>query len=534
MNYELEVSRSQPAAFDTLNGTRPPLVAGSGTSTLLSAPRTIPFSAWNKGEEDVAFTLETWHLPLTNTGELIVMGHITEGLFWDGDEYILRVIYTDDTMIESRWRPVEVKARHLVVTYDVGSFTVFADAVPVITLEAIRDKPFKSVSPITLNNGTGTGQYDSAALYYRALPYSEILAHFTWGRAVAPARDIAAANGGTTWTLSSVDENKYDTIIYDESSWNLGNAQGVSYFKDIVAESEAGGTWQVALPVNTRDAAVLGGIALSYAGQGITMSYSTDGVAWTVTPNRSVIMQDAVADGSMLFLQFVLADGDAWLNSVTVDILANREMPAHSGQRVLSFRSAHMDSDLANQLEYQSGWGANLAPSAGSGLFVAPDGATTGAVELWFKRRSNSASWAGIVDTQTNAGVGGPYLGYNGSALEFGSGLVYVNGVSVTTGTQLEANVWHHIVFSFFTPSDLTITVGSNRGRAGTSAADGSIGHVALYPGAISAAQAASLYQQNMGASILRVDDTSQITLSEEVGGPKFFANSWSYVSGGI
>lgn len=535
MNYEMEISQHRPASFLTLNGGVPPLVAGSGTATRLTSNVDFVTTIFNVGTESIPFSLEVWFLPLTNTGELVVIGHTTEGVLWDGTKFILRVKQGDGTaIIESNWTPLQVKAFHVVMVYTPGRASLYIDGEMVTSIELPTANFFATNQPARIHGGTGTGIYDSFAVYYRALTTFEIQQHYLWGNVVPDARSIATAKGASTWSLSYEDVDIFKKFEFTSNDFSQGYIDNVGVENDLlVTGSDAVGVWRQSISLSALDSATTPGIHVTYEGQGVTFAYSLDGITWVNTPNKTTILEDATLNDAMLYFQITLANASSWLKILRLDALASRKMNPLNGNRTLSFKSTAMDQTPGNQLDYQADWGADLGTNGF--LTYNIDGndnpVLVGSTEIWVKINTIPSNFT-LLDGQLANGTGTAWLDVSTTgAISPGQGQVYVNGVVRTSGYVLTLNTWHHIVLVENTANNFAGFVG--RSRSGGQSGDVTIGHLAAHPQRLSASQITQLYNLNVGAPALRVDDTSSVTMTESSPAASIYAYSWSYVSGG-
>lgn len=526
MNYELEISQSKPYSFTPLNGDRPSLVAGAGNSTALSStPTTITFPLFQGGTEKSPFSIEVWFLPVSHNGlgEISVIGHGTEGVLWNGKEFILRVKQKAGAVFEQRWAPTNVGVFHIVQTWDTSKMTLFVNGQRQLEMDIPITDTFLSTTNISLHSLSGgavaSAMYDSAALYARTLTGQEIADHYSWGRSVLNSYEIAAHKGATTWTLTYNDVPVSNHVVFN---WNNFLIEGLSNLDGrLTPDTSAGGTWTGSTFLSGATSA---GIHLTYVGQGVTMSYSTDGTAWTVTPNKTTILEDVALVDATLFVKLQLADSNSWVDSLVADVLESRVMQPFSLVRPLSFKGAAFDQTPNNQLDFQMDWGARIRN--GGYLEVQPDTQTpavnTGTIELWAKVEGTAGFLVG--NTGTN------YVSITGGTYTFNGIVAYRNGALVPNGSYV-ANEFAHWVFVLTTPNNSPIRIGNNLG--GTGALDVTVGHLAVYPQTMTAAGAASLYSFNVGAPALRIDDSSGVSVTEDAPATAIFAYSWSYVSGG-
>lgn len=526
MNYELEISQSNPALFDSLNGTVPPLVAGSGSASLLSARTTSTFWGFVAGKENIPFTLEVWYLPVTfiGTGEVVVIGHADEGLIYNGSQFILRVRLTDE-ILEQTWTPQEIKASHYAIVYDGSGFTLYVDGTDVVSLEIPAFSTFASSDTnIGLNNPvnvTASGIYDSLALYYRALPAEEIGLHYTWGRDVMASNAISTAKGGSAYALSFDQVDTLQTITFDSNNWGDWGAADMLSTDPLQAPAE-GAVWEGAIPIGSIMESTPG-IYVSWVGDGATVEYSLDRDTWTPLVNRSTFLEDASTVDKTIYIRIGFADGEAWMEKLSFILLESRTLLPLNGVRQLTFKSASMDEIPGHQLEYHADGGATIrngyiqvephAPSAEEAV------TTVRTLEFWakiddtigFLFRESASNYVRI-DSPGNFVVGGVTAYRNGVAL---SG-------SVPAG-------WNHYVIVLPTAVNTQIRLGNN--LALNNALSVNIAHLAVYPNSFAADQALSLYNQNIGAPAIQVIDSGSMEISESTPATDIYAYVWSTVT---
>lgn len=519
MNYELEVGRSQPYYFNTLNGGRPPLVSGSGSSTLFTSSSGYSFPFFVNGYESSAFSLEVWWLPVSFSGStpVVIIGHASEGVLWDGSRFILRIMGPNSTPIDATWTPTDIKAFLVVMTYSVSGSQLYIDGTQVASIDTTGiEFTATAGTQIQLNlNGTATGIYDSLALYTRALKAQEIKDHYLWGNEVPDATQIAMIKGANTWSLSYKDVELLDSFTYQSDNFPSGYFENTSLLDgNLAATTSAGGTWKQSVALSSLLTGSSAGVHLTYQGHGVTMDYSTDGTTWTPVENKTTILQDVNLVDIILMVRLTFPDTASWVSSLKIDVLANRIMAPLSGNRMLTFKSAAMDQTPGNQLDYQSDAGANIG--SGGYATIEPDGATSPdnvkIIEFWAK--TSGVAWLfrgnGVSLQVKSAGLVG-----------FSAGLsLKVNNVSVSSDAlNVSFGQWNHYQITLTAASNDALMMGD----------DG----VTMYGLATYSSVVSNSYLSNIGAPSLRVSDTSGITVSENSPTIKIYAKSWSYVSSG-
>lgn len=523
MNYELEVQKSLPSVFNILNGGVPPLVAGTGSASLLTTtPTTVNFNAWITNRELSPFSAEVWYLPVSVSAETVVMGHTGEGVLYDGTNIILRAKYSNSVTVEGRWTPPEVQNWHFVLVYTTLHWILYVNGEEVITLDVPANQTLlNATTTVTLNSGPGTGIYDSLALYYRALTGTDAQAHFALGKTVQSANEIASSNGALTWDLTYDNVDSAHRMEIDLSSgFTQNTAVGDG---ELVALDSTGGTWQTAVALAGFAFGILPGVHLTYIGTGVTLAYSIDGSTWTTTPNKTTILEDATPPG-LLFIRLTLANDVAWVSSLRVDILNSRTVAATTGPRTLAFKGAAFDQTPGLQLDYHTDQGVQLRNGY---VEIQPDTQQTpvniAAIGAWL-RFDGTAGWVmGISGTQSVSLSAGTIVSTGVT--------MYRNGATLASGAAAPVGQWAYYVFVLSTPVNTAIRFGDK--LTGGSALNMSVGHLAAYSTAPTAAQVQDFYNSNVGAPIVRVDDAGSVGMSESVPAVDIYAYAWSIVSGG-
>jgi len=488
MNYELEIRKSNPAVFNNLTGALPPLVAGAGSASLITTPIITPFSAWTNGKERQSFSVEVWHLPTVNG---LVIGHSDEGVFFEDGSYRLRLNFNDATFTEGIWPAPEVKSRHVVITYDSSRFSLYVDGINVISLDVPSLVTFEAASePIT----TGTGIYDSLALYYRVLTPEDISIHYSWGHDAMSFITIASTKGASAFTLAFNDVDVYDAVVFDSTNWNQGLLTNITS-TDPLTTTLTGATWDTMIPLGAFQD-VTPGVYLSWAGRGVVVRYSLDGSAWTAATNRSTILEDVDLTDVVLYIRMEL-EVNGFVDNLKLYLLADRVMQPYSGTRLLTFKSASMDETPGHQLEYQADQGATIH---GGYIQIEPD--LTGAhahsirtIEMWAKSSTPITISAPVQTTYRNGVVSSTFDGQ-----------------------------WAHYVFVLTAATNDPIKIANGQTL--------SVGTLAAYSDPLTASKISTLYSLNIGAAPIQMIDSGTIGVTESSPAFDVYAYTWAIVSG--
>lgn len=518
MNYELEIQRSMPEAFYALNSDRSPLVAGSGSGTFRTASLNLQaFKAFVAGRELVPFTYEIWYLPVAVSTENVVIGHNGEGVLFDGTDFILRVKYEGGTILEQKYTPPEIKSFHVAMVYDLEAFYLYIDGDRVASVTADKTKSYLVASAgSSVAYGASKGTYDSAALYYRPLPGNELKLHYSWAKQLPPSSQIAGSLGGTSYELSYNSIRILQSALFDSTNWSMGQIDNLIDSGTLVG-GVGGGTWSISVPVESIADVTTQGIHLTYAGKGVTMSYSTDATTWTTIANKRTVLEGTSSDGVTLYVKFDLVEG-GYLTSVKIDALESRIVEPNTGQRRIQFQNTSFDQTPGHQLDYHVDQGAEIVTGY---IDVLPDDSAdihnVQSVEVWAKVASNDGWFMAISGSQYVSVVGGSYT--------FAGMTAYRNGALVANGA-FPKDEWAHYVFVLNTAANTTIRFGQK--LATTDLLSMSVGHVATYPQALDAATVAKLYNMNIGAPLVRVNDPAAIAVTEPVPATQIYAYTWS------
>lgn len=519
MNYELELQRSAPVVFNSLTGSAPPLVTGSGTASKRTSVLSTAFSLFNRGFESLEFSLSVWYLPMVVTAPIVVLGHTDEGILFDGSKFTLRLKTQDGQILEQSWTPQELQSFYLVATYSVSAFRMYANGELVAVLDLPANMKFLATGQsVVINNGSQPGIYDSLALYARSLSSEEIAEYFRMGQEVVSSEEISSARGGDSYSLNYSNVEIDLSTVFDATNFQNGLLTNLAVSDNLVAMDSAGGTWMTAIPLGSIVTGPVPGVHLSYIGYGVTLEYSTNGSTWTATPNNRIILEDAASTDLMLYIRLTLAE-TSWVTSLTVDVLRSRVLYPFGGSRQVQFKGASLDTSPSNQLAYQFDRGAAL--SNGS-LTIMPDTddipLNVTAIEAWMKIGDANGRLITVSGTQ--------YVDIASSVVTRSNLTVYINGQLNNGFTGIDLNAWNHYVFVLTTPLNTAINLGSLAN--GTSNLDMSVGSLAVHTSSLSAAQVLSIYQTNVGAAMLRVDDISAIRVTESSPATDIFAYAWS------
>lgn len=517
MNYELEIQKSNPDVFANLNGNRPPLVAGSGNSTYMSASSNIENKAWVSGLENQSFTQEVWYLPVSVTADTVVMGHSNEGVFFDGTKFTLKIKLAGGT-IENTWIPDEIQSWLLTIVYDTKNFFLYVNGDLKITLTIPSGSVYSNSNANTvLNSGPGSGIYDSAAVFYRNLDGSEIRLHHLWGTSIMSSFNISAKKGADAYELTYSSVDVFQSFQFDETNWDRGYLVDVDITSSVRPDSTTG-SWSMVVPIIT-ESTTLSGIHVTAYGTQYTLEYSTDGTSWQMFNNKTTILQDQPI--TPVLIRVNLLTVDSRLSKLIIDVLEDRTIESSRTSRVITFKNAYFDQTPSSQIVYQYDSGATL----NSGYLkvssdTAPNATSVKAIEFWAKIDSASGSLIYFTDSN-NVALSGGSLNVTGCT-------VYRNGELLANNTTNRKEMSHYLVI-LNTAANSEFIIGAN--SALTNNLGMNISSLAIYSRTFTAPEADALYRFNVGSPSYVANDNA-ITVTEPASPFDLYAYTWSIVSG--
>lgn len=519
----------------------PSLVSSTGPAVRVSPanPLVLDFGLMSHGNESQPFTLECWFRAEKVTTLTTIMGHegSDSGITFDGDAIRFTVNYTASGSSEVEYYPVDTtKTMYVVAVHTSGYNRLYIDGVMVgeslLTAEQRQD----SYSPVTndevIVSGYSTDNtsrviIDFPATYAYDLRTDKIVNHYIAGRRTDNYYRVIESYGATYWTL---DDNTTEIVRADSFSsydeWNQGvldNATGAS--DSLIPETDDEGDilpgswkWGYILDLGT----VISSSKIEWDSDGaVVVESSVDNEAtWQTAVNgRGISNITNLTESISLRVRFT---GEGLVRSLKFTTYSDITMPAHDGTRFLQWSGSvspgssafvPIDQSSLGRLETYSGAGLITASNLPNGL----EGMRS--VEMWIK-----------VDPGTNTKYilhGGTFkVWLESSKLRAEGCTVFVNGAYAPTESQFTRGAWQHVVIVFAAATTNAVWVlGSENIDHYMNAL---LGHLAVYPTALTATQIADIYGSYLGFETIQLLDDNNIAITEPAGELKIYSFNWS------
>lgn len=496
------------------------IVANGSLSYLISPQNKFGYTTnvFQRGQEQNAFSLESWFLPSYNTaGNMAILCHngVWDGLWYDGDKIHFTVEFATlgsvDVYYETADHP---DAMHIVGVYTAGKIQLYVDgqvrASADISAAQIADG-FKARANYNLYSGfidwvqsSPSAIQDGVATYADALTDAEVYQHFVYGRAVSTAADVAGTFGGNLFT--GVNRSKFSQRIWT-TDWDQDstftdvqmNADVLAPATDYTTGNSLAGTWTGVFPVAGITPSTLYGVRADWDADGsYTIQASlNDGSTWATITNGQNIPATwnwlpAVGGNVLIKITFTgsIANDPAQFRRLRLTAFDSQYVTGTDTSRVIELNSIGVATNIDSNEPIEANYNAGFNVTTGQ-WFINPD---TGldpkpvrSIEFWVKAQNQSGVTARYI-FDTRAAGGTEYLWASGTNV-FGyvSGQLYVNGQAYGNGVvQMLPGVWYHLVYVF--AADVTTQIVSS------SAGPKNYALITTYPTALTAQNAADMY----------------------------------------
>ncbi len=510
---------NKDATFTGSPRTTRPIVASGISAQLLEPGDSISYPIDNimgVNREARSFTLEAWVKP--TYGDTKIIARDGSGLFIDGLK--LRFSIDMGTVYSVEYKNLWAgEIYHVVAIYDGTGIYLFINGVKVAGLDIDTPAAIEDTSANLSSSTSSSVVLDSVATYSYALPASVIVAHYTTGVNYPSVTDLSRSNGGNSYDFVDNNVGVYAKAVFPETvAWTAGISEGavaplrdelVNLYSELdVAYQTGTWTYQESLEADLVNTIVASRI-LWASSDDITVEKSEDGGdTWTpLTNGGQIVTNKELTSGYAVSIRVTIP---ASVEQISVEYLSvafysSLDVKGSDEDLVATVLNpaATMVADYHRPAaSFNDNSGVVLAGTT-SGLSIPEDDVFGGyfAIEMTVKVDvgANSASVlyvdAASAQPQVNTDASGNWTYANLTAL-------YVDGVSISSGTAVTAGEWHHVL-AVFAESLATVYVGNN--VAGTAGYPMRIGHLATYSDAVSAADASAIYKAWVGSPALTV-----------------------------
>jgi hypothetical protein len=532
-----------------------PIVARGVKGQLLSGSGfTLPITGlMASGAQSKAFAYEFWMRPTSvAAGSMSLFKRTTSGITVSGNTITLSLSMS--TTVTLSWSGFKVgEIYHVIVQYDGTSAAMYVNGSLVGTAEITQtnyDSSFTDTASTLSFSATGgfTSTLDSIAVYNHLLTEPQIAAHYSYGIDYPEAVKISGMSDSHQFRIYGGNATIFGQVYADEDAdWALGTFTGAATYKDDVllnqysdtsSQYEAG-TWLASYSIEAQ-AVTLAGSRITWDANitNLTVEVSTNGGTSfsTATNGSSPIGAASLSSGMDIVIRVTFAAGatQTQVTRLNLTLYTAKDITGTNGD--IPIVVSDPTNAVLSEYDYEpASFNANLGVTLSSStnrLSVATDPAFGGyrAMEFFIKFSTSTAS-----KTVMTSSVGSPpTISTNGTGQWTFTNLtaLYVDGVSISSGTTISAGVWHHVVAVFASAAG-TFYFGNN--AAQNSAYPCQIGYLATYFTVPSAATVLAMYNALVGTSPVRVTDSQTVTVAEQIlagGVPvRAYAYNWS-VSG--
>lgn len=535
---------------------KPVVGSGVGGQLLSGSGFTIPISnLMAQNTQNRSFSYEWWIRPVSiSAGSMSLFKRSTSGITMSGNS--LTVTFNMSTARTITYNRIYVGNNyHCVVIYDGVFVALYVNDELIGTVE-VTPADFSagftdSASTLSFSaTGGYTAVLDSIAIYNQVLHNDTITNDYLAGTTYPDVARMSGFNNSHQYRIADAWATVFDSIYAaDETAWNLGTFTGnatvsddtlVNFYSDTTAQYEAG-TWLMSLPIEAQ-ALTLAGSRITWDANisNLTVDVSTDGgTTWSAATNGSSpigALDLSTARTIVVRITFAAGASQTIVDKINLVLYTSKSIKGTNSdipiviQDSISATLAEFDYEPAS---FNLGLGVNLT-SATNRMDVAADPVFGGYLAMEFLVYIPSSQNSKTVMTATSASP--PTITTNASGQWAFSNItaLYVDGVSIASGTTVSTGQWHHVIAVFASASG-TFYFGNN--AAQNQAYSCRIGYLATWFTAPTAAQVLSVYNAWAGTAPLRVTDSQTVTVAEQVllaGKPvRAYSYNWSVSSGG-
>lgn len=499
----------------------PSLVKGATRSVIVgnAAKAQLVSPVLVQGKEHLPFSLEATFRPLISgpLAEQQVLGRDgnMDGIVVNGTVVSFVTKFLTAPECRASFDVTALQTIHAVGIHTENTNSLYINgelvAETTLTLEQQADRFMPTSGPLVSGTSTSSNllMVNGFGIYEAVLEDYSIQEHYEQLSAGSTAEEIAGNYGGHLLEFSSAQTNPvFESDFSLDEDWQSGGMFGVvSSDNTLYPENEAGltleGHWEIAIPLDA-DTSLYAG-TVSWQGVGVTVQTSRDGSSWTNAENGvnlPTIANGTTSTDQTLFIRVSFAAGlpeyTTFLEQLTFSLYGTSSLPELAGRQVIiSKASIEGDYDIK---DYHADWGLELR----DGTLTIKQG--TGSepmvpktIEVW-ARKSGSAVftdnlYASVSRWRSNGDTGFSYR-------------------------TDEWQVRHYVYDSGFT-GDITFS--------GT----GQIGHVVLYPNALSNEEIKSIYDSYMGAPSVVATNLDVLNIREFPGEVDIYEYDWTIESSG-
>lgn len=359
------------------------------------------------------------------------------------------------------------------------------------------------------SSGPNAFMMNSLSIYEYELDEDAVMTHYANAQDTLGAQDIAIDYGGALLEFAPEGQlAPYFQIEYSsDAEWGLGHRVDCAINDGTLYPAVSGGIsvagyWQTVIPFGVIPANIFAA-NLIWEGTGAEVFTSLDGETWTPTRKGvalSTVPKGTVGQGAFLFVRVAFDGGilndPAFFDNMVFSLYTTGTIPNFSGREVILDKATpESDYDI---IDFHQNWGVEL--ETGSVTIKAPVGdmgVVPKTIEVWGQRTG-----AQFYDNLT------------------GADRSRSNGDTFKAYAVGEWQVRHYVFDAGFS-GDIVFS--------GT----GQIGHVILYPEALSDSVIKEIYTSYTGKPKVEIDVDEVFNIHEFAGAVDIYEYDWSIESSG-
>jgi hypothetical protein len=471
---------------------------------------TVP-SIYQRGKESQPFSLSAViYMPTFGQNRVISKAGQFDGLWVDNGTIKFTTSYLTTGSATASYTPLQNQKFNIVGVHSQTKNSLFVNGELVaevdITPEQQADQYLTSDTDKTFISGLGSVVIigNNLGWFPKALLPQEIEAMYEADRR-RPEGAAAKGLGGEVFEFGPEVRSPYLNVSFDsDEEWLEGQLHQVEpedgvLYGSLIDELTLGGTWQGSISVFEGETAVpINSINFWWTGRNVTVETSLDSTTWTAVTKGVRITnystnQTPTSDSLFIRVNFTAGVSEAWIQDLRIQGYTGNTV-AYSTDRTITYPDASVPyPEPEDPMSLKDDWGVNLAGGTLTiGNTVSADYPQT--VEVWYKR-------SGTLTVSSNLS---------------GAPTKYIGGGLLGSDRTNEWMVQHYV---------------NSAGISGNITLGGSaiIGHVALFPTALTAAQALQVYENYTGQTkIVATSGSSDITsLAESPTAWQLYSHDW-------
>lgn len=502
----------------------PALVKGATNSVVLTNTITAQFntSVYEQGREDAAFSLVASVFPIRGaaTSPQKILSHAAnyDGLTIDGNKVSFSTKYASAGEAKCTYDLQTTRQVNLVGVHTASKNSLFVDGVLVSEVDITEAQKLDTYATTDgklysgTTAGTNTIAVNGIGQFRHALSPDAVRLMNTTARDLFDGPDIASVFSGSYIPMSRDASDVFiDQTWTTEEDWKLASLKNVNVVDQRLVPQFDGntsmtGVWNDVVSLAAADTTSIYGVTFDWDGDGITIEASLDTTTWETVQRGvglSIIPSGFNPTGKELFLRVSfpggIVDDESYLDNLSM-LGFRSAAPTSVNGRTITLTKAYPQRDEPVALLKEQ-WGTEILATGSIVIGTDTDGVSTArTVEVWVKATSSTQP------TMTGTGV---------------SPTIYQDGVANSGAFIIGKWTLVHVVAPATITGNITIT-----GPA-------QIGHVTLYPTALSASEVEEISLAYAKTNPVVAGDTSDISMTQSAIGASVYAYDWSIVGAG-